>query len=158
MKTNANILHQKRDSLVAWRLGLHDDSMRNPLMGEFSRRLQRLDDLLADSSYIGHLTQNSDVPTTDMMMVTFLLNRCEAIQRQVIKGGNPPCQNVDRTIYPSLYIACLQNIIRLIMRLKRLLGLYYNDYAATNLWALMYLKYPSGLTKFFARVYARFKR
>ena len=158
MKTSGNILYQKRDSLVAWSLGLNDDSMRNPLIGEFSRRLKRINELLADSSFKSDLIQDPDVPTAKMMMVTYLLNRCETIQRQVIKGGTAPyLKNFDRILYPSLYVACLQNIIRLIMRLKKRLGFFYNDYAPTSIWALMYLKYPAGLTKFFARVNAHIK-
>jgi len=158
MNTSRNILHSKRDSLKAWSLGLHDDSMRSPLMGEFSRRLQRIDDLLAQGSSVGNLNLDPEVPTADMMMVTFLLNRCEAIQRQVLKRGKPTyLKNVDWILYPSLYIACLQNIIRLIMQLKRRLGLNYNDYAATGIWSLIYLKYPAGLTKFLARVRKRIK-
>ncbi|MFC1882015.1 hypothetical protein ACFL2S_11035 [Thermodesulfobacteriota bacterium] len=159
MHTNRNILHNKRDSLMTWSLGLHDDSMRNPLMGEFSKRLQRIDDLLAQGNSVINLNLESDVPTANTMMVTFLLNRCEAIQRQVIKGGNPSyLKNADRILYPSLYIACLQNIIRLIIQLKRRLGLNSNDYTATGIWSLMYLKYPAGLTKFFARVRECIKR
>jgi hypothetical protein len=158
MHTRRNILHNKRDSLIDWSLGLHEDSMCNPLMGEFSRRLQRIDDLLAEGSSVGNLDPDPDLPTADKMMVTFLLNRCEAIQRQVTKGGNSPYpRNVDRILYPSLYIACLQKIIRLIMQLKRRLGLNCSDYTATGIWPLLYLKYPAGFTKFFARVWARIK-
>ena len=158
MNSRRNILHSKRDSLMAWSLGLPDDSMRNPLMGEFSMRLQRVDDLLVEGSSAVNLNLEPDVPTANMMMVTFLLNRCEAIQKQVIKRDNPSyLKNVDRILYPSLYIACLQNIIRSIMQLKRRLGLNNNDYAATGIWSLIYLKYPVGLTKFFARVRERIK-
>ena len=158
MNTGRNFLHSKRDSLMAWSLGLHDDSMRNPLMGEFNKRLQRIDDLLAEGSSGVNLNLEADVPTANMMMVTFLLNRCEAIQRQVIKGGNPSyLKTVDRILYPGLYIACLQNVIRLIMHLKKRLKLNFNDYTATSIWQLVYLKCPAGLTKFFARVMARIR-
>jgi hypothetical protein len=158
MNNGRKDMYEKRDSMMAWCLRLDGDSLRNPLICEFNRRLIKIDNLLADNRIAGNLNQNPDILTVNEMMVTSLLNRCEAIQNQVTRGLNPPdLKSVERILYPSLYIACLQNVIRLIMHLKKRLKLNYNDYTATNIWQLMYLKYPAGLTKFFARVMARIR-
>ena len=151
-------LYEQRDSLKAWCLRLDGDSLRNPLICELNRRLIKIDSLLTDNGIAINVNQIPDIPTVNEMMVTFQLNRCEAIQRQVTMGINTPdLKSVDRILYPSLYVACLQNVIRLIMHLKKRLKLNYNDYTATNIWQLIYLKYPADLTKFFARVMARIK-
>ena len=151
-------MYEKRDSMMAWCLRLDGDSLRNPLICEFNRRLIKIDNLLVDNGIADDVNQTPDIPTVNEMMVTFLLNRCEAIQRQVTRGLNAPdIESVDRILYPSLYLACLQNVIRLIMHLKKRLKLNYNDYTATNIWQLIYLKYPAGLTKFFTRVMVRIR-
>lgn len=150
--------YEQRDSLKAWCLGLTEESLRNPLIGELDRLMIKIDNLLAANDVTGNSNQNIGIPTANEMMVTFLLNRCEALQRQVTKGHNSTDQKrVDRMLYPSLYIASLQNVIRLIMNLKKRLNLNYNDYTAIHIWQLIYLKYPAGLTKLFARVLARFR-
>lgn len=158
MNNGRKDLYEQRDSLKAWYLGLTGDSLHNPLVGELNRQMIKIDNLLADNDVTGNLNQNPDIPTVNEMMVTFLLNRCEAIKRQVTGRLNPPdLKSIDRILYPSLYIACLQNVIRLIMHLKKRLNLNYNEYTAPSLWQLVYLKYPASLTKFFARVMARIR-
>jgi hypothetical protein len=158
MNNGRKDMYEKRDSMMAWCLRLDGDSLRNPLICELNRRLIKIDNLLTGNKIAGYSNQNSDIPTVNEMMVTFLLNRCETIQRQVTRGLNPPdLKSVERILYPSLYIACLQNVIRLIMHLKKRLKLNYNEYTATNIWQLIYLKYPAGLTKYFARVMARIR-
>lgn len=158
MNNGRKDMYAKRDSLMAWCLRLNGDSLRNPLICELNRRLIEIDNLLADNSVAGHLNRDPDIPTENEMLVTFLLNRCEAIQRQVTRRGNTPdLKSFDRILYPGLYIACLQNVIRLIMHLKKRFKLNFNDYTATSIWQLVYLKYPAGLTKFFARVMARIR-